>query len=450
MQKMSEGPNRRGFLRTAGLVGAGAAAIGVSAEPGIASASVSETSGDGGSARWNPDPESSQFTLAVMPDTQFMYWGTQGSVNPEPQEASFRYIVGNSGDESGNNIVFMAHLGDLTEDADASSFARVGQAFDILDSHEVAYSVLAGNHDVSGTDQRGSTPYLQTLGPRRLKNSPTFAGSDATGYNTAHIFRAAGRDWLLLALDWRMSSGGFDWANQFIKANPKLPVIVTTHEIVGSLYDDNVYPYQPGDPDNDAAFSGYGQQVWDTLMNVTGQIAVTQAFLPLLRRARGRIVMIGSIGDRTAMPFGEPLGASKAAIASIAEALRQELAPWDIKVILIEPASIRTEAVDKFAADAEKTIASFTDSGRALYAASYRRMADAALPRLRRGSPPSVVADTIAAAVAARRPRARYLVGKDARRIAALSAFLPAPVFDAIRRRLFNLPAPGSRAAHPV
>jgi NAD(P)-dependent dehydrogenase (short-subunit alcohol dehydrogenase family) len=185
-------------------------------------------------------------------------------------------------------------------------------------------------------------------------------------------------------------------------------------------------------------------------VNVTGQIAVTQAFLPLLRKARGRIVMIGSIGDRAAMPFGEPLGASKAAIALMAEALRQELAPWDVKVILIRPASIRTEAVDKFEADAEKAIASFTDEGRALYAGTYRRMVTAALPRLRHGSSPDVVADAIAGALAARRPRTRYLVGKDSRRLAALSAVLPDRAFDAIRRRLFDLPAPGSlaRAAH--
>lgn len=186
---------------------------------------------------------------------------------------------------------------------------------------------------------------------------------------------------------------------------------------------------------------------WQFEVNVTGQIIVTQAFLPLLRTAQGRLVMIGSIGDRTSMPFGEPLGASKAAIASMSEALRQELAPWNIKVILVEPASIRTEAVDKFQADAEKAIAGFSDEGRALYAGSYRAMVDAALPRLNRGSSPDVVAAKIAGALAARRPRARYLVGKDARRIATLAAVLPAPAFDALRRRLFALPAPGSRAS---
>jgi Concanavalin A-like lectin/glucanases superfamily len=273
----STGTNRRGFLRTAGLAGAGAAALGsIGAGAGAASAGTraGAPAGSPGGARWNPDPESLQFTLAVMPDTQFLFWGTQGSVSPEPQQASFRYVIENSGDP-GNNIVFMAHLGDLTEDGAASSFQHVSPVFDILDSRGVAYSVLAGNHDVSGDDTRGATPYLDTMGPQRFKNSPTFAGADSTGYNTAHIFRAAGREWLLLAMDWRTSAGGFAWANQFIQDHPGLPVILTTHEIAGSTYDDNVYPYQSGDPDNDAALSSYGQQVWDDLINGNDQIFLT-------------------------------------------------------------------------------------------------------------------------------------------------------------------------------
>ena len=256
------GPNRRAFLRTAGLAGAGAAALG--------------TAGASDSGRWHPDPDSPQFTLAVMPDTQFMYWGNQNSINPEPQTASFRYIIENGNPER-DNIVFMAHLGDLTEDAAASSFQHVGHVFGILDSRGVGYSVLAGNHDVnSGTDdQRGPTPYLDTMGPQRLKNSPTLAGATPDGYNTAHIFRAGGREWLLLAMDWRTSAANFVWANEFIAAHPSLPVILTTHEIVGSTYGDDVYPYRYGDPENNAALSGYGQQVWDRLINGNDQIFLT-------------------------------------------------------------------------------------------------------------------------------------------------------------------------------
>ncbi|MFI5897647.1 LamG-like jellyroll fold domain-containing protein [Actinoplanes sp. NPDC051513] len=262
------GPNRRDLLRSAALAGAGA---GVAAF-GPLSVTPTFAGGAGHSAgRWDPDPAGPQFTLAIMPDTQFLYWGSQNSINSAPQEESFRYII----DSDDDNIVFMAHLGDLTQDADATSFQAVGKAFDLLDSHGVAYSVLAGNHDVSGDDTRGTTPYLQTMGPQRFRCSKTFAGADATGYNTAHIFRAGGREWLLLALDWRMSAPGFAWANKFIKDHPGLPVIVTTHDLVGSPYDDNVYPYESGDPENNAILSGYGQQLWDGLIDNNDQIFLT-------------------------------------------------------------------------------------------------------------------------------------------------------------------------------
>src|SRR5215475_8222355 len=109
----SAGPSRRGFLRSAALAGAGAAALGaVGAPPALAAGGAGGgSSGDAG--RWDPDPNSRQFTLAVMPDTQFLYWGTQNSINSVPQEASFRYVIDNSGEQSSDNIVFMAHLGDL-------------------------------------------------------------------------------------------------------------------------------------------------------------------------------------------------------------------------------------------------------------------------------------------------------------------------------------------------
>ena len=255
------GPNRRDLLRSAALAGAGVAAFG---PLGATPASAAEA----GRKANQPDPAGRQFTLAIMPDTQFLYWGSQNSINSAPQEASFRYIIESADD----NIVFMAHLGDLTQDADPASFAAVDKAFRLLDSHGVAYSVLAGNHDVSGDDTRGSTPYLRTMGPQRFKHSKTFAGQDASGYNTAHIFRAGGQEWLLLALDWRMSAAGFAWAGQFIKDHPKLPVIVTTHDLVGSPYDDNVYPYEAGDPEDNAVFSGYGQQLWDGLINGNDQV----------------------------------------------------------------------------------------------------------------------------------------------------------------------------------
>ncbi|WP_435845349.1 LamG-like jellyroll fold domain-containing protein [Streptomyces hygroscopicus] len=269
------GRNRRGFLRNAALAGAGAAVAGASVSPlGVTPAFAADTARTGRTGTWRPDSTSLQFTFAVMPDTQFLYWGSQDSVNRTPQEESFRYIIRNSGRDT-DNIVFMAHLGDLTQDADPLSFQQVGKAFALLDAHGAAYSVLAGNHDVSGDDSRGDTPYLRTLGPKRFKRSKTFAGSDATGYNTAHIFQAAGRSWLVLALDWRTTDQGFAWANDVIKAHPTMPVILTAHDIVYSDYDDNVFPYESGDPENNAALSAYGQTVWDELIKNNDQIFLT-------------------------------------------------------------------------------------------------------------------------------------------------------------------------------
>jgi NAD(P)-dependent dehydrogenase (short-subunit alcohol dehydrogenase family) len=185
-------------------------------------------------------------------------------------------------------------------------------------------------------------------------------------------------------------------------------------------------------------------------INVFGQVAVTQAFLPLLRRSRGRIVVIGSIGDRMTPPFGGPLAASKSAIASIADAFRQELAPWGIRVVLLAPGTIRTDAVDKLKRDAITTADAYTPEEAELYRDSYLGVVEVAMARESNGSPPAVVADLVLKVLTKPRPRARYVVGKDAHLLANVTRFTPTLMFDAMRRKLFHLPAPGSRATTPV
>lgn len=182
-------------------------------------------------------------------------------------------------------------------------------------------------------------------------------------------------------------------------------------------------------------------------VNVTGQLAVTQAFLPLLRQARGRIIMIGSIGATFTPPFVGPLAASKSALATICEALRQELAPWGIHVVLIEPANVRTEAVDKLGSDAAGLMSQTPPAQRALYQDAFQHLVDSFAGRHQHGSPPDVVAEAVARALTAARPRARYLAGKDSRRMAILAAALPSPLLDKLRRKLGHQPAPGSLTA---
>jgi NAD(P)-dependent dehydrogenase (short-subunit alcohol dehydrogenase family) len=188
-----------------------------------------------------------------------------------------------------------------------------------------------------------------------------------------------------------------------------------------------------------------------TLMevNVTGQLAVTQAFLPLLRQARGRIIMIGSIGTRFTPPFAGPLAASKSALASMDEALRQELAPWGIRVVLVEPATVRSEAVGKLERDAARLMSQASPAQRDLYEQAFGHLVDTFAARHQHGSPPEVVAATVARALTTPRPRARYLTGKDSRRMAILAAALPTPALDALRRKLGGQPAPGSRVHAP-
>src|SRR5664279_3324325 len=82
-------------------------------------------------------------------------------------------------------------------------------------------------------------------------------------------------------------------------------------------------------------------------VNVLGQISVTQALLPALRAARGRIVFMSSVGGRVAMAFTAPYAASKHAIEAIGDALRVELATSNVQVALVEPGSVATPIWDK-------------------------------------------------------------------------------------------------------
>jgi NAD(P)-dependent dehydrogenase (short-subunit alcohol dehydrogenase family) len=183
-------------------------------------------------------------------------------------------------------------------------------------------------------------------------------------------------------------------------------------------------------------------------VNTIGQLAVTQALLPALRRARGRIVMIGSIGVRAVPPFTGPIVVPKAALTALTHILRQELAPWGIRTILVDPASIRTDAGEKLAAAAEATVENFSAADRGLYGAAYKTMTSRFLALDVAGSPPSAVAEVIVHALTDQRPRAHYTVGRNRRRLSMIPR-LPIRLADALRRRVFGIPGPGSVIGAP-
>lgn len=175
-------------------------------------------------------------------------------------------------------------------------------------------------------------------------------------------------------------------------------------------------------------------------VNVFGQIAVTQAFLPLVRQARGRIVNMGSVGGHLAIPFGGVLCATKSAFGSLNDALRLELRPFGIHVCAIEPGSIHTPAVDKTLGHVEEAIRALPAEGVARYGERLRDFARRAYERERAGSPPIVVAEAVHHALTAERPHARYPVGADARALATLPRILPDRLLDRLRLRIFGMP----------
>jgi NAD(P)-dependent dehydrogenase (short-subunit alcohol dehydrogenase family) len=165
-------------------------------------------------------------------------------------------------------------------------------------------------------------------------------------------------------------------------------------------------------------------------VNLTGQLAVTQAFLPLLRAGRGRIVFISSIGGRLATPFMGPYHASKFGLEAVADSLRQELRPHAVMVSVVEPGATATPIWEKGSNAAVAARQELGPEAESLYGASLDRMEDVARETGERGVPPDQVAATILKALTARRPRTRYQVGIDSKVGVRLRALLPDRVMD--------------------
>jgi len=149
-------------------------------------------------------------------------------------------------------------------------------------------------------------------------------------------------------------------------------------------------------------------------VNVVGQVAVTQAVLPALRKARGRIILIGSIAGRSALPFTGAYSASKFALEALADAWRIELHPWGLDVVVIEPGAIATpiwETGTQYALRIMETLPPQVTE-------YYGRALDGMKRRAARGMgglPPAAVAEVVERALTDRRPRARYLISATAR-----------------------------------
>lgn len=174
-------------------------------------------------------------------------------------------------------------------------------------------------------------------------------------------------------------------------------------------------------------------------VNLFGQVDVIQAFLPLVRQAKGRIINTGSVGDHLTPPFTGALASSKAAFASMTAALRLELRPQGVHVCLIEPGSVNTPAVEKTLGGVEETISAWPLDANGLYADAIRRMANTFSKSERGGSPPEAVAQVVERALTARNPATRYPAGKDSMKLAILAWLLPEKLLDLAILRKFKM-----------
>ena len=177
-------------------------------------------------------------------------------------------------------------------------------------------------------------------------------------------------------------------------------------------------------------------------VNLFGQIAVTQAFLPLIRKGGGRLVNVGSIGGRLVLPLHGAYSASKFAFEAVTDAFRLELRQWGIPVSLVDPGGSATAIFAKTLTAIDDMEANLHARGIYLYDAQV--VAVRALVEKTAGdaTPADQVARAVSEALTARRPKTRYLAGKDAKAVAVMARMLPDRLKDRAVAREAHLPAP--------
>jgi NAD(P)-dependent dehydrogenase (short-subunit alcohol dehydrogenase family) len=170
-------------------------------------------------------------------------------------------------------------------------------------------------------------------------------------------------------------------------------------------------------------------------VNFIGQVAVTQAFLPLLRRSRGRIVNIGSVGGEVALPFLSPYAASKHAIEGFSDSLRREVERLGVFVSVVRPGAIQSSIWERGNVAADEVLANVPPEALEVYGDAVRGARAAANQRAQEAIPAQEVADVVEQALTAERPKTRYVVGRVAKVMIALERWLPDRAFDRLVAR---------------
>jgi NAD(P)-dependent dehydrogenase (short-subunit alcohol dehydrogenase family) len=175
-------------------------------------------------------------------------------------------------------------------------------------------------------------------------------------------------------------------------------------------------------------------------VNVIGAMAVSRAVLPRLRESRGRIVFISSVNGRMSMPMLGAYSASKFALEAAADAMRMELRPWHIPVVIVEPAQTDTDMWRTAATTVKETEAALTPEHRAMYARHIAGMKKFIPISQRMAGDPAKVSAVVEKALTTRRPHARYVVGAGPKGQVALMTNLPTAVRDRVLRKVSGQP----------
>jgi NAD(P)-dependent dehydrogenase (short-subunit alcohol dehydrogenase family) len=174
-------------------------------------------------------------------------------------------------------------------------------------------------------------------------------------------------------------------------------------------------------------------------VSVFGQIAVTQALLPALLADGGRVVNIGSVGGKVAMPSFGPYSAAKFAMEAVSDALRREVEEFGVKVVVVIPGAVRTNMNETGVATAKRLAAAMSPDQHV----RYDRLTTAFLGQIeafeKDGVEPERAAAVISRAITARKPRTRYTVGRDAAVIVKIARLVPDRLLDRVLRRQMKL-----------
>jgi NAD(P)-dependent dehydrogenase (short-subunit alcohol dehydrogenase family) len=186
-----------------------------------------------------------------------------------------------------------------------------------------------------------------------------------------------------------------------------------------------------------------GQEQWQYQfdVNVLGAVAVTREMLPLVRRGAGRLIFVGSIGGRLAPPLLGPYCASKFALEGLTEALRHELRPWGIPVVLLVPGTVRTAIWSKTRDQVEALSRQLPAEALERYGAFFHQFGQSVDQQQRTGLDVEVVTRIALRAMTAAKPRPRYVIGAEAHMVELLTRVLPSRIKGPVVARLAGFPS---------